>query len=207
MFTDPNFGREGLENLGATLENMRRLSDDLVHGKGFVGRLLYDREFATKVDDLGRMIEHLSTLIESLDVESGAVGKLLEKGGPAERAVDDLADTAASLRSFGSCLADEDGLLSRMMCDPEASAAMAADLQATLANLADITGKINRGEGTLGALINDRTVYDGLEEVIAGTNDSKFARWLLRHYQKKGIQAGEEEQPGSEGRPESGEQP
>ena len=29
-----------------------------------------------------------------------------------------------------------------------------------------------------------------MEEIVAGTNDSKFARWLMRHYQKKGIEAG-----------------
>ncbi len=55
-----------------------------------------------------------------------------------------------------------------------------------------ITEKINRGEGTLGALVNNSVLYDGAEEVVAGVNDSKFARWLLRHYQKKGIKAGEQ---------------
>ena len=30
-----------------------------------------------------------------------------------------------------------------------------------------------------------------MEEVVAGVNDSKFARWLMRHYQKKGIKASE----------------
>ena len=28
-----------------------------------------------------------------------------------------------------------------------------------------------------------------LEDVVAGVNDSKFARWLTRHYHKKGIKA------------------
>jgi len=195
MFTDPEFGREGLENVGATVENLRRLSDDLVRGQGFVGRLLYDRDFAEKVDDLGRIIERLSGFVESISLEQGAVGALLQEGGPAEQAIADLSDAAASLRSFSSCLAAEDGLISELFCDPEASAQMAGDLRATLANLADISGKISRGEGTLGALVNDRTVYEGLEEVIAGTNDSKFARWLLRHYQKKGIEAESEREP------------
>jgi len=33
------------------------------------------------------------------------------------------------------------------------------------------------------------SLYDGAEDVMAGVNDSKFARWMLRHYQKKGIEA------------------
>jgi hypothetical protein len=32
-----------------------------------------------------------------------------------------------------------------------------------------------------------------MEDVVAGTNDSKFARWLIRHYQKKGIKLDTEE--------------
>jgi hypothetical protein len=37
--------------------------------------------------------------------------------------------------------------------------------------------------------VNDRTLYDSAEDVVTGVNDSKFARWMLRHYQKAGIEA------------------
>ena len=57
--------------------------------------------------------------------------------------------------------------------------------------LAEITGKINRGEGTLGALVNERELHDSMEEVVAGIDDSKFARWLVKHYRKKGIKVRE----------------
>jgi hypothetical protein len=69
--------------------------------------------------------------------------------------------------------------------------------------VAEITDKVNRGVGTLGALVNERTVHDGLEDVIAGVNDSKFARWLLRHYQKNGIEAAspEDDSNNTEGEP------
>ena len=32
-----------------------------------------------------------------------------------------------------------------------------------------------------------------MEDVVAGVNDSGFARWLLRRYQKKGIKSADEE--------------
>jgi hypothetical protein len=70
---------------------------------------------------------------------------------------------------------------------------VAGDLGATLDSLAEITDKLNRGEGTLGALLNDRSLYDGADEIVSGVNDSKFARWLLRHYRKKGIKVQEQE--------------
>ena len=81
-----------------------------------------------------------------------------------------------------------------MLGGGEDSTLFSDDLQRLVANLAEISDKINRGEGTLGALINDRTLYEGMEDVVAGANDSKFARWLLRRYQKRGIKV-EEQQP------------
>lgn len=41
-------------------------------------------------------------------------------------------------------------------------------LDASLKNIEDITGKINRGEGTIGKLVNDETTVDGLNEAIDG---------------------------------------
>ena len=86
-------------------------------------------------------------------------------------------------------LESTDGLVGKLLNDPAYSDAIASKLQETVTNLAEITRKINEGSGTLGALVNNRTLYDSAEDVFAGVNDSKFARWMLRHYQKKGIEA------------------
>ncbi|MFK7930519.1 MAG: MlaD family protein [Myxococcota bacterium] len=44
-------------------------------------------------------------------------------------------------------------------------------LQSTLDNLDSITGKVDRGEGTVGALINDRETVDALNDTINNAND------------------------------------
>ena len=54
------------------------------------------------------------------------------------------------------------------------SIARGIELDTVLDNMAQITHKINTGDGTLGALVNERVLYDGAEEVMAGVNDSKF---------------------------------
>jgi phospholipid/cholesterol/gamma-HCH transport system substrate-binding protein len=43
-------------------------------------------------------------------------------------------------------------------------------LQASLDNVESVTGKIDRGEGTLGALVNDRETVDALNETIDNAN-------------------------------------
>jgi phospholipid/cholesterol/gamma-HCH transport system substrate-binding protein len=193
MISDPDFGREGLDALRGTLENVEALTGDLREGRGFVGRLLYDDVFAAKLDDVALALERVAQLVASIDVEGGALGALLQDGGVGELALVDLRAAAASLRRFAEGLESGEGLLGKLLNDPEYSEALATDLQALLANLAEISAKINRGEGTLGAVVNERSLYEGMEDVVAGVNDSGFARWLLRRYQKKGIKSADEE--------------
>jgi len=191
MITDPEFGQKGLEALRGALENLERLTGDLLKGRGFVGRMLYDEQFAAKVDTLSTALDDLSRLLAGIDVNKGALGALVQEGGAGEQAIEDLRAAAASLRASAERLESGEGLFGRLLNDKEYSDGVARDLRRVVSNLAEITEKVNQGEGTLGALINDRTVHDGLEDVVAGLNDSKFARWLLKHYRKRGIESQE----------------
>lgn len=77
---------------------------------------------------------------------------------------------------------------------------LTADLQTTATNVNDITGKINRGEGTIGKLINDDTTIkkvnlavDNVNSMLGGfktmdlTLDLNAARWTKRGDTKNGI--------------------
>lgn len=196
--TDPDFGKEGLESLVGALDNLKSLSTDLRQGKGFVGRLLGDEEFAGKVDSLGDAVDGLARVISRIDADEGAIGELLREDGSGKQAVQDLAEAASSLKRVAASLESERGFVGKLLNDEAYSEKLATDLQTLMANFAEVSSKINHGEGTLGALVNERTLYDGVEDVVAGVNDSKFARWLMRHYQKKGIKASPEQVAGSE---------
>lgn len=193
MITDPEFGQQGLAALRGTLENLERLTGDLLEGRGFAGRLLYDERFASKVDSLSIALDNLARLLSGIDTDRGALGALVRDDGAGKQAIEDLRAAAASLREVAARLESDEGLFGRLLNDREYSEAVARDLRRMLGNLAEISEKINQGEGTLGALVNDRTVHDGLEDVVAGLNDSKFAKWLLKHYRKRGIEVQEPE--------------
>jgi phospholipid/cholesterol/gamma-HCH transport system substrate-binding protein len=193
MIQNPEFGKEGLARLHGALENVEAITGELRAGRGFLGRVLSDQEFAGKVDDLSRTLGALAAFVEKLERGEGALGPLLEEDGAAEQAIESLRAASASLAQIAGRLEKPDGFLGRLLNDAEYSNALADDLGATLHNLSEITRKIDQGEGTLGALVNERTLHDGLEDVAAGTNDSKFARWLMRHYQKKGIKLSTEQ--------------
>jgi hypothetical protein len=47
---------------------------------------------------------------------------------------------------------------------------------------------VSRGDGTAAKLINDPQIYDAVNDVIIGINESRILRWLIRNRQKKGIE-------------------
>lgn len=195
MISDPEFGRDGLQSLANTVENLEMLTGDLVQDRGkdsgFLSRVLYDQTFAAKVDDLGLAIGRFAEVMQAIDAEQGAVGEMLREDGAGQQALIDLREAAGSMRRFAAGLESDESFVGRLVNDPQYGEALATDLRTMVGNLAEITDKINSGDGTMGALVNERALYAGLEQVVAGVNDSKFGRWLLRRYQKKGIKAGE----------------
>jgi phospholipid/cholesterol/gamma-HCH transport system substrate-binding protein len=198
MIHDPEFGTRAVEALTEAFRDLEVITGQIRSGEGFVGRLLFDDEFATRLDDLGASMKSLSATLESLGNNEGALGAMLEEGGAGEQAIEEIRDAAASLKRTSMKLESEEGLIGKLS-DPEYAARVSADLEGLLRNLREITDKINQGEGTLGALVNSRTVYEGMEEIVAGVNDSGFARWLMRRYQKKGIKAEDEKATAEKG--------
>ncbi len=189
VIQNPEFGRQGMDKIEATLDDIKEITQRLKDGRGTVGRLLTDDALASHLDDLAAAVTDVSTLMASMAKGEGAIGSLTKPGGDAEVAIADLKDAAGSLKRSAARLESKEGLFGRLLNDDAYSNQLADGLQSVVTDLAAITKKINDGQGTLGALVNDRTLYDSAEEVIAGVNDSKFARWMLRHYQKKGIEA------------------
>jgi phospholipid/cholesterol/gamma-HCH transport system substrate-binding protein len=47
-----------------------------------------------------------------------------------------------------------------------------ANVSATAANLSSISGKINAGQGTIGALVNDKKIYTQLDQTTVGLRDT-----------------------------------
>ena len=77
-------------------------------------------------------------------------------------------------------------LVRTVVRDDAAAKSILSNLEKTAAHLESITGKIDRGEGSVGALINDPELYEGLRNVVAGGKKSRLGKGMIRHYEKKG---------------------
>jgi phospholipid/cholesterol/gamma-HCH transport system substrate-binding protein len=83
--------------------------------------------------------------------------------------------------TLGSLVADseDEGTLSLTM----------QDLRAAVANLKSISEKINEGEGTVGLLIADPTVYERLVTILDGAQRSFLLRSMIRSLGDKGTKS------------------
>ena len=195
LIQDPEFGKEGMAKIEATVDNIRAITQNIKDGRGTVGRLVSDDTLAARLDDLGTAVKDLATIMETIRRGEGAIGSLTKAGGDAELAIADFKEAAASLKRVTARLEASDGIFGKLVNESPYADEVAENIRATLANLSAITKKINEGKGTLGALVNERTLYDGAEDVFAGVNDSKFGRWMMRHFQKKGIEVEDPQKP------------
>ncbi len=54
------------------------------------------------------------------------------------------------------------------------------DVQAAASSLKSVMSKVDRGDGTLGALINDESLYDDLKALLGGANRNKVLKYFIK---------------------------
>jgi phospholipid/cholesterol/gamma-HCH transport system substrate-binding protein len=86
---------------------------------------------------------------------------MAEVGGLGKQLQDSLGSFSKMLNGNGK---DGGGIIEKL---DKLVSDNSARIDATMSNLQDITGKINRGEGTLGKLVNDPTLHDQLLATVA----------------------------------------
>lgn len=67
-------------------------------------------------------------------------------------------------------------------------------LKSSIHHLNEILEKINRGKGTIGALVNDPGLYDQAKALVGGANRNRIMRNLVRKTVQDGMQQEEENQ-------------
>jgi hypothetical protein len=93
-----------------------------------------------------------------------------------------------NLEGFSRELQEGEGLLPRLLQDEELGDEITGELRQVLDRINNVARKLDQGEGTAGKLISDPSVYDAVQDVIIGVEESRMLRWLIRNRQKKGIE-------------------
>lgn len=142
-----------------------------------------------KVDEGGleaisSSVRNISDITAKIKSGEGSLGKLLTE----EKLINDINDTVADLKTIAAKLEDEDVA--------EKVGELADDLAATGESLNNIARAIEEGDGTIGALIKDPTLYEDLKIILQGAKRSKALKYAVQHTIRKRQKEAEKEKEG-----------
>ena len=187
LTSDSPEGRRLLSSLTGAADSLNRITGEVENGKGLIPRLLNDRAMG---DQLARSLDRFQGLLDQAQHGPGLLPGLLND--PAGRA--EFNDTLASLhqvakdlQGFTAGLDNNDALLPKLVKDKEYGREISGQIRQLVRSLNDVAAKLDRGNGSAAKLINDPKIYDAVNDIVVGVNQSKVLRWLIRNRQKKGI--------------------
>lgn len=122
--------------------NLAAITADIRRGRGTIGKLMTDDSVHSNLD---KTLANIAEISGRLERSEGFLGKLLAKD---DSVYGDFSAAVRSFRKAGESL------------DTGAIVTSATNL---LSNLNSVALKIDSGEGTLGRLVNDKTVHEEIE--------------------------------------------
>jgi phospholipid/cholesterol/gamma-HCH transport system substrate-binding protein len=207
-----------LKDLEGLLARAGTLLAGVERGEGTLGVLLRDPDLARAVRRVVTAADALAQAVDRARTEDSVLHALL--ADPA--LTGDLRDTARSFREVTGRLARGEGMLGALtkpggedsikqltealarlgrladgLGDDAKLGETLVDLRQAMADLRAITGRIEGGEGTLGGLVQDPTVYENLAAFLEGAQRSVLLRALIRSAIGRGTPAAKTMPPGS----------
>ena len=184
------------DTLLTTLNKTNAALSHIESGRGLVGKLIYDDKYG---EELAASLQNTASNLNSLvaDVQggfkngNGMVPALLNDPEGKKKVmtlVDNLNTTSQNLATFSASLKTGQGLVPRLINDKAYGDQALAEFTGLVAQLNDTVKKINAGEGTAGRIISDPSIYESINDILIGINESKLLRWLIRNRQEKGIE-------------------
>ena len=134
---------------------------------GLLRALIFDPEGKAVVGDLREAARHFREVTARLARGDGLLGELTRPGS--EELGRQLAQGLQGLGRLAGTLSE----------DPRFGETL-ADLRVAMANLRTISGRVAAGEGTIGGLAVDPTVYENLAAFLEGAQRSLLLRALIR---------------------------
>ncbi len=188
LLADTETGAHVTDKVMATLDSVQHAAERIESGAGVLPRLITDAALA---DRLASSVAHLEAVTAKLDNGPGLVPSLLSDAEMKQQFTETLTalkSAAGDLAAFSGEVRGAKGLLPRLLFDEKYGDALSARLDTTLQQVDVLSSKLNAGDGTLARLINDPSLYEAMQDIVVGVNDSRMLRWLIRNRQKQGIE-------------------
>lgn len=193
LTTNSESGQRLKSSVIGAAESMERIATRVETGQGPIPRLLNDRQMA---DQLASSLDRFESILVQAQSGPGLLPGLLNDPSSKQKFDETLAtlnQMAQDLQGFTADLETSDALLPRLVNDEEYGREITGKVNEIVTRLNEISLKISEGNGTAAKLINDPQIYQAVNDIIIGVNESRVLRWLIRNRQKKGIEQRYEE--------------
>jgi phospholipid/cholesterol/gamma-HCH transport system substrate-binding protein len=196
MTSSPATKQRLTDTVLTALNKTNALFSHIESGRGVVGKLVYDDQYGEQLtSSIASTAQSLQTvsanLQRSFESGTGTIPALLNDPGGKKRVlelVDNLRVTSANLAAFTTTLQSGQGLVPRLMNDKAYGDQALNEFTMLVRQLNDAVAKLNSGQGTAGKMISDPSVYESINDILIGINESRMLRWLIRSRQESGIE-------------------
>lgn len=156
LFALAEKGGEILEDLQGLAKNASQFFEDLHEGE----------------EDVKGILSSIKNVLNEVEKGRGLIHALVydPKG---EEVLQDIAASMESLKVFLGETEKGDGRRRRVK-------SLSRNLNDVAVNLKDITDKVNRGQGTLGGLILDPTIYNEIRSIFGKANRNSLFKTIVR---------------------------
>lgn len=196
LTTSPDTKQRLTDTLLTTLNKTNAALAHMESGKGLAGKLIYDDKFG---EQLGNSIQATAAALQAVaqnvqkgvETGEGAIPALLTDPEGKKKVfelVDNLRIASANLATFSAGLQKGEGLIPRLINDKTYGDQALGEFTLLVHQLNETVAKINRGEGTAGKIISDPAIYESINDILIGINESKLLRWMIRNRQQSGIE-------------------
>jgi len=196
LTTAPETKQRITDTFLTTLNKANAMLTHIESGKGVVGKLVYDDQYADQltasISGAAHSLEAVSNNVQkSLDSGNGVLPAMLNDPEGKKKVyelIENLRQTSANLAEFSTNMKTGQGLVPRLINDKAYGDQALNEFIGLVHQLNDAVSKINSGQGTAGKIITDPSVYESINDILIGINESKMLRWLIRNRQQSGIE-------------------
>lgn len=172
LINDPKLA----EDTKAVVTDMRHIVDEVSQGKGALAMAINDENFA---QDLKATAEDVRQVSSEVSEGKGSLGRLVKDAALVDEStslIKDMRGSLSKLNELNSLAKDSMGKVGSLLTTTEGAVkridALVGDAGGVTAELTDTLRRVNKGEGTIAALLNDDAVYRETKSLLRELRES-----------------------------------
>jgi hypothetical protein len=178
------------ESLDPTLARVNDLLDAAKTEPGLINTLIYDPKGKELLANLNKTADQVQGLLADVRQGPGGLHEVIY-GDQVGGVLDDLKGVSgtvnAALRDVKGVTESVEAVLASVE-DKD----LVSNIKGTLVNVEEVTRKINEGEGSVGLLITDKSLYEDLQELLGGAKRSTVIKQAVRYVKSRNRKSEEE---------------